>query len=336
MTVAFPPGTTAWVLSDGKIGDEVQCFGVLSATDIATERRLVSPRAPWSWSPRMPVDPAQAPHRPGSPIAPPFPHIAIAAGRRTVPYLRALKRASHGRVFTIFIKDPYTGPGTADMLWVPAHDRLRAENIVVTLTPPHVLRPALFDEARRAPDARIAALPQPRVGMVLGGKGVNHDFSAADCAALIAMAVKFQSEGYAVMVTPSRRTPPHLCPAMAAALAKGGPSFVWDGTNGANPYISILAHADALLVTADSVNMVGEATATGVPVTVYEPSGGHAKVTAYLNRLVDEGAIRRYRGELEIFTPTRMDSAPTIAAFARQRYEAFLRDARPRYLLRAL
>ena len=53
--------------------------------------------------------------------------------------------------------------------------------------------------------------------------------------------------------------------------------FLWDGT-GENPYVPMLALADAVVVTADSVNMVGEAAATGAPILVFEPSGGHPKL----------------------------------------------------------
>ncbi len=56
----------------------------------------------------------------------------------------------------------------------------------------------------------------------------------------------------------------------------GAPRILWDG-KGENPYATFLAHADALIVTADSVNMNGEAAATGKPVYVFEPSAGSAK-----------------------------------------------------------
>ena len=47
---------------------------------------------------------------------------------------------------------------------------------------------------------------------------------------------------------------------------------MWDG-RGENPYLALLALADAIVVTADSYNMVGEAAATGAPILVFEPSG---------------------------------------------------------------
>jgi mitochondrial fission protein ELM1 len=312
------------VITDGKIGDEVQCFGIAEELGLAAERRLIRPRAPWSWlAPYGPVDPREATGRRRSPVAPPFPDVAIAAGRRTVPYLRRVKRASGGRTFTIFVKDPYTGTGTADVIWVPEHDGLRGDNVVVTLTPAHRLRPAVFAAARQAPDPRVAALPHPRVAMVLGGKGVNHDFSRDDIANLAAIAATIAATGASLMVTPSRRTPPDAVAAIGNALAgAAGRAFVWDKA-GANPYVQILAHADAILVTGDSANMVGEATATGAPVHVYEPSGGHPKMTRYLDRLVEVGAVRRWSGRLEHWSYAPIDSAPVTARAIAPRYRAF-------------
>jgi mitochondrial fission protein ELM1 len=314
------------VITDGKIGDEVQCFGITDELGLVPERRVIKPRPPWSWiTPWGPVDPREAPTRRASPIAPPFPDVAIAAGRRTVPYLRRVKTASGGRTFTIFVKDPYTGLKTADVIWIPEHDLLRGDNVVVTLTPAHRLRPERFAQARASPDSRLSGLPAPRVGLVLGGPGVNHRFEPVDIARIAALAASILESGASLMITPSRRTPEALLAAIGdtlLAVGAGTRAFLWD-RSGENPYLQILAHADALVVTGDSANMVGEATATGVPVHVYEPSGGHPKVTRYLDRLVEVGAIRRWAGRIECFTYEPLDSAPVIARAIAPRYRMF-------------
>lgn len=322
----LPSGTTAWVISDGKIGDEVQCYGVADELGLDPFRRVVRPRPPFSWlAPYGPIDPREAPGRPGGPLSPPFPDIAFAACRRAVPYLRKVKRASGGRTFTVFLKDPRVGLGAADVIWIPEFERLRGENVVVTLTPAHRLRPATFAAARAAPDPRVAAVPEPRAALVLGGPAVIHRFEPSDVRTIAAIAVTVVRQGFGLMVTPSRRTPPGLMPAIRAALAEAGQldrAFLWDGT-GANPYTQMLAHARAIVVTGDSRNMVGEATATGAPVHVYEPTGRHPKVTRFLDRLVAEGAVRRWAGQIEEFTYAPIDSAPVIAAAIARRYRAF-------------
>jgi uncharacterized protein len=304
---------SAWVLTDGKAGDEQQCLGLAEALGLAPTLRRVAPRPPFVWlMPWGPIDPREAPGRPGSPIAPPFPDLAIASGRRAAPYLRALKRASDGRTFTVFLKDPRAGRGTADLLWAPAHDRLAGDNVVSTPTAPHRVSAARLAAARADPDPRLAALPRPRAGVLVGGPSRHHRYLDEDVARLLGNLTRLAGSGVALMITASRRTPEPLRDGLAR-LAREHGGFFWSG-EGDNPYLSILALADAVVVTADSHNMVGEAAATGAPVLVFEPSGGHPKLTAFLKGLEAHGAVKPFRGRLEAFAYEPLDSTPIVAA----------------------
>ena len=318
----LPPGTTAWVLASGKVGHEVHCLGIARELGLEPVLKQVKPRALFAaLTPFGPIDPRDGAHRPGSLLAPPFPDLVFAAGRVTVPYLRYLRRVSGGRTFTIFLQDPRTGAGTADLLWVPEHDKLRGENVLVTLTSPHPLRPHVLEAARREPDPRLANLPHPRVAMVLGGPSAHHRYEDKDVAALTAIATSIAEAGYGVMVTPSRRTPASLVTALAQAL-EGKAVFVWNG-EGENPYSAMIALADSIVVTGDSVNMVGEALAGGVPVQVYEPSGGHPKITGFIDKLVAAGHVRRWAGALEGWDNPPLDATSLIASEIARRYNAF-------------
>jgi mitochondrial fission protein ELM1 len=126
-------------------------------------------------------------------------------------------------------------------------------------------------------------------------------------------------DGCGLMISPSRRTPPALLAEFDACFAREPGAFVWNRT-GENPYPQILAHADHIIVTGDSVNMVGEAVATGVPVHVYEPGGGHRKITAYIDRLAALGAVRRWNGQLDSWRYDPIDSTPVIAREIAKRY----------------
>jgi mitochondrial fission protein ELM1 len=122
------------------------------------------------------------------------------------------------------------------------------------------------------------------------------------------------------MATPSRRTPPELVAAVRRGLG-AAPAFVWDGA-GDNPYAQILANAETILVSGDSVNMVGEATATGAPVYVFEPSGGGGKIRRYLDALERLGAVRRFAGRFEPFAYAPIDSSLVVAREIARRYAA--------------
>ena len=317
----------AWALSDGKAGHEAQTLGIAEALGLSPQLRRIEPRRLFAaLAPYGPIDPRDAPSRPDSPIAPPYPDILIAAGRRTVPYLRHMRRASNGETFTVFVNDPRTGASTADVIVAPRHDALEGENVIRPLTPANRITAALLATARENPDPRIAALPGSRVAFLIGGNSRHFRFTEQDAARLAEIAHKLVTEGASVMATMSRRTPPPVAEAMRAAL-EGSPSFLWDGT-GINPYVSMLANADAFIVTADSVNMLGEAAATGAPIHFYEPSGGHSKITAYLEALSAHGAIRPWSGALERWSYEPLNSTAGVAAAIALAYARFCADRR--------
>ena len=92
----------------------------------------------------------------------------------------------------------------------------------------------------------------------------------------------------------------------------------------------MLALADAILVTGDSANMVGEATATGAPVHVFEPSGGGStKLARAIDALIARGAARRWGGRIESFRYAPIDSSGEIAAEILRRYGARVTQRSP-------
>ena len=315
-------GVRVLVLGSGKAGHEANALGVAEALGAPYELRRVDPRRLYVWlAPFGPADPKDRAGRAGSLLSEPFPDIVIACGRVTVPYVRALKRAGGGRVFAAFLQDPRFSRSIMDMIWVPEHDRLRGRNVIATLTSPHPFSPRRLAAARAAPDSRLAALPGPRCAVMLGGPSGAQHFTPADVARLRQAIGAIAAQGFCVMATPSRRTPPELLNAVRKGLGDA-PGFVWDGT-GENPYSSILALADAALVTADSANMVGEATATGAPVYVFEPTGGASnKLASTIESLERRGAVRRFAGAIERFSYEPIDSSGEIAGEIARRFLA--------------
>jgi mitochondrial fission protein ELM1 len=290
-------GLITWVLTDGKAGDELQALSVAEALGLSPQIRRVSPKAPFTWAmPWGPIDPRERPNAPGSPLEAPFPDLLIASGRRAVAYLRHVKRASGGRTYTAFLKDPRTGPGTADFIWSPDYDRLRGPNVLNTLTPPHRISRERIAAARAHPDGRLAHLPHPRVAVLAGGDSRHHRFTEADIARFVHCLGALAGTGAGLMATASRRTPPALREALAN-LAERHNGFFWDGA-GQNPYVGLLGLADFVVATADSFNMIGEAAVTGRPILVFEPSGGHPKLDVYIESLKRHGIVHPFEGRL--------------------------------------
>lgn len=314
--------TRAVVLTDGKIGDEMPCIGVADALGLDAEIRRVAPRALFAFlAPHGPVDPRERPGRPNGPLPAQLPDLVIAAGRRAAPYLPAVARASFGRTFTVFLKDPRTGAGVADVVWVAEHDKLRGGNVVATLTTPHRVTPARLAAARERPDPRLAPVPSPRVTVLVGGDSRRHRFTPQDQERFVAqLASLAREDGARPMITASRRTPPALRSALAALAAQTG-GFYWDGM-GENPYVALMALADAIVVTADSANMLGEAAAAGVPVLVFQPGGGHSKLDTLVEGLAARGIARPFRGRLEVGRTEPLDATPVVAEAVARAYRA--------------
>lgn len=315
-------GASAWIITDGKAGMDVQARGVADALGVAYEMKHVAPQGIWRvTAPWGPVAPAERFGQPGSQFAPPWPQVAIATGRASIPYIRRLRRLAGAATYTIVLQDPKTGPGTADLIWVPAHDRRRGVNVMTTPTSPHSFTAQRLSELRAVPPPEIAALPHPRVTVVLGGKNGVYKFTDADDDRLREALASIGALGASFMITPSRRSHQRLIRATDEATA-GRPRILWDMT-GANPYPQFLAHADVLVVTADSVNMSGEACATGRPVWVFHPSGGSAKFRRFHDALQSYGATKPLPervAALESWAYAPLDAAELIAREVEQRW----------------
>ncbi|MCJ2015806.1 mitochondrial fission ELM1 family protein [Methylobacterium sp. J-076] len=303
-------GLRAWIVTDGKAGDENQCLGVARCLGLEAEVRRVPTAGPFALlAPWGPADPRQGPRRRGSVLHGPLPALAIASGRRAVPYLRACRRLGVG--FTAFLKDPRTGTGSADFIWVPEHDSLRGPNVLTTVTSPHLVSAARLAEARIAGDARLAGLPGKRVAVLLGGDSRHGRVSEPETARLIGHLRRLAASGCSLMVTTSRRTPETLRRAARAITEETG-GFFWGG-DGANPYLAMLAAAEAIVVTSDSVNMVSEAVATGAPVLLCDIAGTpprHGRMYAALKRA---GALASFDGSLADLRYSPIDATPVIA-----------------------
>jgi len=296
----------AWVLTNGAVGFEVQALGVAEELGIAPEIKRVTPPAPWRWL--APWGPAA----PNGTIAPPWPDLLIASGRQSIPYARMIRRASHGRTFVAVLQNPAISPQNFDFVWAPAHDRLEGANVLSTLASPHRLtQDRLSQEAAKFAPA-IAHLPHPRVAVLLGGTNAVYRLDEHAAAAIAdKLAALSDRYGAGLMVTPSRRTGEPQERIIRERL-KGKPAVVWDGSAD-NPYFGFLGSADVVVVTCDSVNMVGEAAATGKPVYVIELDGGSPKFRRFLDGMYAHGAARPFDGRLENWTYVPLNATHEIA-----------------------
>ena len=201
-------GRRGWIISDGKAGHEAQARGVAEALGLAIEVKRVAPRAPWSLlSPWGPVAPSEQLGSPASQFHPPWPDFAFAIGRLTIPYIRKLKQMAGLATYTVILLDPKVSAKTADLFWVPEHDKLRGPNVITTLTAPHTFSAARLAELRTRVPVEIAALPTPRVAVLLGGPNGDYQYTPPRVAHLASALQSLGALRAGLMITPSRRTP---------------------------------------------------------------------------------------------------------------------------------
>jgi mitochondrial fission protein ELM1 len=155
----------------------------------------------------------------------------------------------------------------------------------------------------------------------LGGPNGDYRYSPAVLSTLVTALQSLSALGVGLMITPSRRTPPEIAAVIREATDDGRRLF-WSGA-GDNPYPQFLAHADAFIAPADSVNMVGEACATGKPVYVFTPEGGSVKFARFHEALRRHGATRPLPARferLESWEYAPLNSAEAIAAEVARRW----------------
>ncbi len=284
-----------WLITDGKAGDLVQCKGVaqalgLGAIGLAARVITIAPRKPFVWMmPYGPLPPEEKTGHTSSPLQPPFPDLVIASGWRALAYVRELKHRLGDKVFTVFLKSPRCKASYVDLIWVPAHDRLRGRNVISSLASPHRFSSEMLQrEYARKPEF-MNRLRAPLVGVLLGGDSKDYHFSEEDCLRLAKSLGALAQTGAGLAITPSRRSPERLKRAIKGELS--GDNIYWWDEKSDNPYGHILAHSDFFVITTDSANMIGEACVKGKPVYTFRPSGGSKKFDRLLKGFERHGAV---------------------------------------------
>ncbi len=316
---------TVWAVTTGEAGMRSQALGLAEALGLPFEERIIGLRRPWRWlpghlcpAPLRGLDPGKAP------LAPPWPDILITCGRRSTAVSIAIREASKGRTLTVHLQNPQTPLDAFDLIVAHPHDGISGDNVLLVETTIHRVTKEKLAAARAQFAPAFLALPHPRLGILLGGRTKKGGFEGADVASLLSGAHAFLAQGGgSLMVTPSRRTEPHVVEALKAAFGNDPRVFLWDG-GGDNPYFGILACSDRLLVTADSVSMVSEALGTGLPVDLLPLAGLGRRHRLFLERLEAVGHVRRFGSGGE--DGDRAPPPPDAGALAAARIRAILAE----------
>ena len=306
-----------WVLADDRAGNVAQAVGVAEALDRPFETKDVR-YSPLARLPNVLQGATRLGITPETRLAltPPWPDVVIAAGRRTAPVARWIKR-QNPRAFLVQIMNPgKAGADEFDLIAIPAHDcKLPggdALNVMRTIGAPHRVTPVRLSAARDTWASRFAHLPRPLIALIVGGATNRKPFPTV-LAAKLGEQVTKMAKGGSVLLTTSRRTGAEAEQALLATIPEPRFVFAW-GNTGDNPYMGYLALADAIVVTGDSVSMCSEACATSAPVYIFAPDDMVAAKHGRLHAdLYARGLARPLDGSLESWTHPPLNAAHDIA-----------------------
>ena len=298
-----------WIVcEEGLAGTLNQCRGVAEALGISPEQKDITLKQPWaSLSPYIGLEQNWS-FMPA--LEGPWPDLVIAGGRKAITACRYIKKKNPD-TFITFLQDPRINPSEFDLVAVPEHDPTRGDNVLVTTATPNRITPETLSEARTEFPA-FADLPSPRVAVLIGGSSkayqMNKDITRK-------LAEQLRTLDARLMITASRRTGAENIKILREALSE---HYFYDG-DGPNPYFGMLAHADMILVTADSASMLSEACTTGKPVYMICLEGGHPRIDRLHENLQKSGALRVFDGALEHWEYEPLRDAELVANEIRKR-----------------
>src|SRR5690606_195406 len=165
----------------------------------------------------------------------------------------------------------------------------------------------------------VGALPAPRTALLLGGATANARWDAARIDLMLHQLLELRAqEAGSLLATVSRRTPDSIVELVRRRL-DGLPGLLWTGpADGVNPYPGLLAWADRIVCSPDSVNMVSEACATRVPVHVFDAARARGRPRGFLEALAARGRL----GRLDLAPAHDVEplrETPRVAAEIRER-----------------
>lgn len=239
-------------------------------------------------------------------LAPPWPDVWIAAGRRSIPYSRLMKKMAGGKTLVVQLQHPRVGLAPFDLVIPPQHDDLTGPNVFPILGPPVWISQARITEAQSC-FAALKNTQGQKVLVSLGGDSKTHRFNEARAEAIEAD-LRRLANGRQFWITASRRTPEAIRNRFRK-MAKDINAIFWESEDrdGPNPYVAFLSMCDAVLTTEDSANMLADPAFFGKPIHILKLEGASPRFDKLHEGFISRGAARWFTGVIETwnYTPIR-------------------------------
>ena len=203
--------------------------------------------------------------------------IIICAGNKGTKFACSLKSNLKNSIVITSMWPGFFSAIWCDIIILPEHDSshlLFNHKIIRVLGAPHKINTQSLEKAKIYLDRRI-------VGVLIGGSHKSGKFTKEMALELCdILKRKFAEEKCFYMISTSRRTGDEILDIIIQELSEIGVSvykssdlseYIYDyrDTSVQNPYMEILANADEIICTGDSISMMSEAIATKKPLYIY-------------------------------------------------------------------
>jgi mitochondrial fission protein ELM1 len=340
--------STAWGITDGSAGMAAQARALAQALGVPIQMKKITLKPAFAWLPNMVlarlrawIYPCMLDSQKSDGLSAPWPELIISCGRKAAAVAMGMKAAGNtdGQPRTAFItiQDPQCSARNFDAVIAMAHDRIRGNNVLISRYALHSITPQTLAAAREQFAPVFARYAAPRVAVLLGGSTNKYRLDAGAMEQLMAHLEHIKTASGSLLITPSRRTGEANIALLHEWIHRHSPErgvaanqdqtpqhvrgdsnvYFYDGKS-ENPYMGLLALADFVVVTNDSVNMMSEALASGKPVYILSLAGhANTKPARFAEGLMKQGLARPWEGRLEAFSSSWADEMPALAVQVR-------------------
>lgn len=254
----------AWVLVDERVGNVNQARALAAILQLNYEEKTLqyNKLAPFIHWPSWKLLKGNHRHLQES-----LPDIIISAGRRqSLIALRLKQEYKHLKLIQILRPSCCWNRFAAIVL--PAHDYIQERPNIFPITVGLSNLPLIAEEDLALWYSKFN-LSMPLCAVLIGGNSKNCHFKNKHIIDLCTQLKQIADNGYGLLVSTSRRTPPELVIALKAVLADIPHYLYLPDAAEPNPYHAYLNLADKIVVTGDSISMCSEAIQTNKVAYVY-------------------------------------------------------------------
>ena len=265
-----------WLIDAYRAGERGQVRALVEALGWPSETRVLSYRSQvflphvLGQTTLRGLTPASA-----ATLRPPWPDLVISCGVRNEPVCRWIRAQSGGRTRYVHVGRPWAALDSFDLvITTPQYRVPQLPNVLNNMLTLHSVTPQRLALARSEWEQAFAPLPRPYFAVIAGGNSGPFTLGPKAAARLAREACQLAREhGGSLLVSTSSRTSAAAVDALQGAINVPNYFYRWQPADKANPYLGMLAWADRLIVTGDSIAMLSEACATGKPVKIFDLGG---------------------------------------------------------------